>query len=270
MFGITAPRKPIIGADLAGEIEAVGKDVKSFREGDQVYGINGNSLGAYAEYVCWSEEAALVSKPDNMSFAEAAAVPFGACTALYFLRDKGNIRRGQKVLINGASGGVGTYAVQLAKHFGGEVTGVSSTKNLELVKSLGADKVIDYTQEDFTQSSETYDIILDMVGGELSFSRCKNSLNQNGYFLAVAGGMRELVQMLWTSAIGSKKVIFGGGTACERKDYLLFIKELIEAGELKAVIDRQYPFEEMVAAHRYIDEGSKIGNVVITVGGNNT
>jgi NADPH:quinone reductase-like Zn-dependent oxidoreductase len=265
MFGVTGPRKPIIGADLAGEIEGVGKDVKSFKKGDQVYGIDGNNLGAYAEYVCRPAEGALASKPTNMSFAEAAAVPFGAGTALHFLRDKGNIQKGQKVLINGASGGVGTYAVQLAKYFGAEVTGVCSTNNLELVKSLGADKLIDYTKEDFTQSGETYDIIFDLVGGEISFSRCKNSLNQNGYFLAVAGGMRELIQMLWTSAIGSKKVIFGGGTASERKDYLLYFKELIEAGQLKAVIDRQYPLEEMVAAHRYVDEGRKKGSVVITV-----
>ncbi len=265
MFGITAPRKPIIGADLAGEIEAVGKDVKSFKEGDQVYGIDGNNLGAYAEYVCRPEDGALAPKPVNMSYAEAAAVPFGAGTALHFLRDKGNIQSGQKVLINGASGGVGNYAVQLAKHFGAEVTGVCSTRNLEFVKSLGADKVIDYTEEDFTQSGEAYDIIFDVVGGEISFSHVKDSLNQNGYFLAVAGGLRELIQMLWTSAIGSKKVIFGGGTASERKDYLLFFKELIEAGKLKAVIDRQYPLEEMVAAHRYVDEGGKKGSVVITV-----
>lgn len=265
MFGITGPRKPIIGAELAGEIEAVGKDVKSFKEGDQVYGINGNNLGAYAEYVCWPEEGALASKPANMSFAEAAAVPFGACTALHFLRDKADIQIGNKVLINGASGGVGTYGVQLAKYFGAEVTGVCSTKNLEFVKSLGADKVIDYTEEDFTQSGETYDIIFDVVGGEISFSRCKDSLNQNGYFLAVAGGLRELIQMLWTSAIGSKKVIFGGGMASERKDYLLFFKELIEEGKLKAVIDRQYPLEEMAEAHRYVDEGRKKGSVVITV-----
>ncbi len=269
MFGITGPRKPIIGADLAGEIEAVGKDVKSFKKGDQVYGINGNNLGAYAEYVCWPEEGALALKPANMSFAEAAAVPFGACTALYFLRDKGNIQSGQKVLINGASGGVGIFAVQLAKYFGTEVTGVCSTKNLELAKSLGADKVIDYTKEDFTQSGETYDIIFDLVGGEISFSRCKNALNQHGYFLAVAGGMRELFQMLWTSAIGNKKVIFGGGTACERKDYLLFFKDLIEAGNLRAVIDRSYPLEEIAEAHKYVDKGGKKGNVVITVDHNN-
>ncbi|MFC1921712.1 NAD(P)-dependent alcohol dehydrogenase [Chloroflexota bacterium] len=265
MFGITGPRKPIIGADLAGEIEAAGKDVNSFNKGDQVYGIDGNNLGSYAEYVCRSEDGALALKPANMSYEEAAAVPFGACTALYFLREKANIQSGQKVLINGASGGVGIYAVQLAKYFGTEVTGVCSTKNLELVKSLGADKVVDYTKEEFTQNGETYDIIFDVVGGKISFSKCRNSLKQNGFFLAVAGGLKEAIQMLWTSVVGSKKVIFGGGMASERKDYLLFLNELIEAGKIKAVIDRHYPLEQTAEAHRYVEEGHKRGNVVITV-----
>jgi NADPH:quinone reductase-like Zn-dependent oxidoreductase len=265
MLGITGPRIPIIGADLAGEIEAIGKDVKSFKKGDQVYGIDGNNLGAYAEYVCRPEEGALALKPTNMSYEEAATVPFGACTPLYFLKDKANIRSGQEVLVNGASGGVGVYAVQLAKYFGAEVTGVCSTKNLELVNSLGADKVIDYTKEDFTQSGETYDIIFDLVGGEISFSRVRDSLKENGYFLAVAGGLREAIQMIWTSAIGDKKVIFGGGTASERKDNLLFLKELIEEGNLKSVIDRTYPIEEIAEAHRYVDEGGKRGNIAITV-----
>ena len=265
MLGITGPRIPIIGADLAGEIEAVGKDVKSFKIGDQVYGIDGNNLGSYAEYVCRPEDGALALKPANMSYEEAATVPFGACTALNFLRDKGKIRSGQKVLINGASGGVGTYGVQLAKYFGAEVTGVCSTKNLELVKSLGADEVIDYTKEDFTKSDKTYDIIFDLVGGEISFSKVGNSLKQNGCFLAVAGGLREAVQMAWTSVVGDKKVIFGGGTGSERKDYLDFFREQIEAGNLKSVVDRVYPLEEIVEAHRYVDEGGKKGNVAITV-----
>ena len=265
MLGFRKPNKAILGADVAGEIEAVGKDVKLFKAGDQVYGIDGNGLGTYAEYKCMSEEGALAIKPANMTYEEAVAIPFGALTALYFLRDKGNIQRGQKVLINGASGSVGTAAVQIAKAFGAEVTGVCSTTNLELVKSLGADKVVDYTQEDFTQNGETYDLILDPVVGKTSFSRCKNSLKQNGRYLAVAGGLPEMIQMVWPSIIGSKKVIFGGGEACERKESLIFLNELIEAGEMKAVIDKRYPLEQIVEAHRYVDKGHKKGNVVITV-----
>jgi NADPH:quinone reductase-like Zn-dependent oxidoreductase len=256
MFGITGPRNQVIGADIAGEIEAVGRDVKSFKEGDQVYGIDGDNLRGYAEYVCRPEEGALALKPTNMSYEEAAVVPFGACTAMYFLKEKGDIQDGQEVLINGASGGVGTYAVQLAKHFGAKI---------ELVKSLGADEVIDYTQYDFTQNGQTYDIIFDVVGGEISFSKVKNSLKENGYFLAVAGGLKEAIQMAWTSAIGDKKVIFGGGIASERKDYLEFFKELIEAGELKAVVDRTYPLQEIVEAHRYVDDGGKKGSVAVSV-----
>ena len=211
------------------------------------------------------EQGALAIKPANMTYEEAVVVPGGGLTALYFLRDKGNIQSGQKVLINGASGSVGTYAVQLAKYFGTEVTGVCSTTNLELVKSLGADKIIDYTKENFTQSGKTYDIILDTVVGKTSFSRCKNSLKQNGFYLAVAGGLQELIQMIWTSLIGKKKVVFGGGIACERKENLIFLKELIEAGKLKSVIDRSYPLEQTAEAHRYVEKGHKKGNVVITV-----
>ncbi len=265
MFGIRAPKLSVLGSDVSGEIEAVGKDVTLFKVGDQVFGMDGENLGTYAQYVCRSEEGPLVIKPANLTHEEAAAIPFGFSTALYFLREKANIQKGQKVLINGASGGVGTAAVQLAKHFGAEVTGVCSTKNLEFVKSLGADKVIDYTQEDFTQSSQTYDIIFDTVVGKTSYSKCKDSLKENGFYLAVAGGLKEALQMQWTSVIGSKKVIFGGGMACERKEYLLFIKELAEAGEIKPVIDRTYPLEQMAEAHWYVDQGHKKGTVVITV-----
>jgi NADPH:quinone reductase-like Zn-dependent oxidoreductase len=265
MLGITGPRKPVIGADIAGEVEAVGDDVKQFKIGDRVFGIDGENLGAYAEYVCRPEDGALSIMPTNMNFEEAAAIPFGASTALYFLRNKGDIQRGHEVLINGASGGVGVYAVQLAKYFGAEVTGVCSAKNLDTVRSLGADKVIDYTQEDFTQNGETYDLIFDMVGKNTSFSRNKNSLKQNGCYLAVAGGLKEMLQMQWTNLVGDRKVIFGGGTASERKDYLIFFKELIEAGDLKAVIDGSYPFEQTAEAHRYYDDGRERGSVVITV-----
>jgi len=247
---------------MAGEIEAVGKDVKLFRKDDQVFGIDAISRGAYAEYKCMPKEMGLAIKPANLTYEEAAAVPNGALTALTFLRDKGNIQSGQELLINGASGMIGTYAVQLAKHFGAEVTGVCSTTNLELVKSLGADKVIDYTKEDFTKSGETYDAILDTVGN-LTFSRCKSSLKQNGLYLPTPGGVLEIVQMLWTSIIGGKKVLIASGS--ERKEDLIFLKEIIEAGKIKPVIDRRFPLEQMVEAHRYVDKGHKKGNVVITV-----
>ena len=268
MFGLNKPKKNILGFEFSGKIEAVGKNVQSFKVGDKVFGIDGNLGSAYAEYKCIPEDGALVTKPINLTHEEAAAVSFGALTALYFLREKANIQKGQKVLIIGASGSVGTAAIQLAKHFGAEVTGVCSTSNLELVVSIGANRVIDYTKEDFRQTKETYDIILDTVVGKTSFLKCRKNLNKNGFYLAVAGGVKELFQMLWTSAFSSKKVIFGGGTACEKKDYLIFLKEIIEAEKYKLVIDKIYPFEQIVEAHRYVDKGHKKGNVVITLGNN--
>jgi NADPH:quinone reductase-like Zn-dependent oxidoreductase len=263
MFGLRQPKKSILGTELAGEVEAVGKDVTLFKKGDPVFGIGSNVLGAYAEYACRSEKGALAIKPAQLTYEEAAALPFGAGTALYFLRDLAKIQRGQKVLVNGASGGVGVYAVQLAKYYGAEVTGVCSTANLELVKSLGADKVIDYTQQDFTQNGETYDIIVDTVVGKTSFARCKNSLAPKGLYLAVASGLKEMLQTPWTAITGGKKVLTG--MPPERKEELIFIKELVEAGKIKPVIDRRYPLEQTAEAHRYVDTGRKKGSVVITI-----
>ena len=263
MFGLRKPKKTILGTELAGEVDAVGDAVTRFKKGDQIFGIGSDRFGAYAEFTCRAEKGALAIKPANLSYEEAASLPFGAGTAVYFLRDKAKINRGQKVLVNGASGGVGVYAVQLAKTYGAEVTGVCSTANLELVKSMGADKVIDYTKLDFTQNGETYDVIIDTVVGKTSFSRCKNSLKPKGYYLAVAGGLREMCQMLWTSRTGGKKVIFGSPAEC--KEDLIFIKELVEAGKLKPVIGRRYLLEHTAEAHRYVDMGHKKGSVVIIV-----
>jgi NADPH:quinone reductase-like Zn-dependent oxidoreductase len=265
IFGFTKPRRKIPGAELAGEIESVGKDVKLFSEGDQVFGNTGFGSGAYAEYKCLPEDGVLAAKPANMTYEEAAAVPFGGLTALHFLR-KANIHGGQEVLINGASGSVGTFAVQLAKYFGAEVTGVCSTTNLGLVKSLGADKVIDYTKEDFTKSGETYDVIFDAVR-KSSFSRSRRSLKKNGFYLTTDMGLALILQMLWTSVIGGKKVV--SGIASNRTEDLNLLKELLEAGNLRPVIDRRYPLEQIVEAHRYVDKGHKKGNVVITVDHNN-
>ena len=264
MFGYRKPRKTILGVEVAGEIEAVGKDVKLFRKGDQVFGIDGVRLGAYAEYKCMPEEGGLTTKPANLTQAEAAAIPNGALTALTFLKKMANVQPGQKILIIGASGSVGSAAVQIAKYLGAEVTGVCSTANVKLVKTLGADRVIDYTQEDFTKGGQTYDIIFDTVG-KTSFSKCKNALNPQGCYLAGTGGLPVFGQMLWTSIKGGKKVL--AGMSSERREDLVFIKELVEADKLKPVIDRRYPLEQTAEAHRYVDQGHKKGNVVITVAG---
>jgi NADPH:quinone reductase-like Zn-dependent oxidoreductase len=268
--GLTRPKNPIPGTELAGEIEAVGVDVKRFKERDQVFGTSTGN-GAHAEYICLPEEGAtLAIKPANMTYEESAVID-GALTALPFLRDTGNIQSGQKVLVYGASGSVGTAAVQLASYFGAEVTGVCSTTNLELVKSLGADKVIDYTKEDFTNSGQTYDIVFDTVG-KSSFSRSRSSLKEGGVYLEAALTPAIIPQMLWTSKIGSKKAMIaftGLMPASERTENLIFLKELIEAGKMKAVIDRRYPLEQMAEAHRYVEKGHKKGNVVITVEHNN-
>src|SRR5438309_3725043 len=260
-FGFRAPRKKILGQELAGEIESAGKNVRLFRKGDQVFAFTGLRLGAYAEYNCLPENGLVAIKPANMSFEEAAAVPVGGLHALNLLR-KGNIQSGQKVLIIGAGGTVGTLAVQLAKSFGAEVTGVDSTGKLYMLRSIGADKVIDYTKEDFTKNGESYSIIFDVIG-KSSLSRCIKSLKENGIFLLGNPGLSQLVRRGWTVVRSGKKVI--GGALSYKPEGLAFLKELIEAGKLRSVIDRRYSLEQTAEAHRYVDTGQKTGNVVITV-----
>jgi NADPH:quinone reductase-like Zn-dependent oxidoreductase len=238
LFGLRRPRNPILGNEFSGEVAAVGKDVTRWKKGDQIFGSTGMRPGTYAEYKCMSEDGIIALKPTNMSYAEAAAVPIGGLTALHHMR-KAKIQNGQKVLIYGASGSVGTYALQIAKLFGAEVTGVCSTTNLEWVKALGASKVIDYTKENFTQSSEKYDLIFDAVG-KLKKDK-KRALKEKGRFISVMGSINE------------------------DPDMLIFLREKIEAGKIIAAIDRSYPLEEIVEAHRYVDKGHKKGNVVITL-----
>jgi NADPH:quinone reductase-like Zn-dependent oxidoreductase len=262
MLGLIRPGIKILGIVLAGEIEAVGKEVTLFKEGDPVYGTTVKSFGAYAEYKCLPEDGVLTIKPASLTYKEAAAIPFGGTTALYFLR-KAKIKAGQKVLIYGASGAVGTSAVQLAKYFGAEVTGVCSTTNVAMVKSLGADKVIDYTKEDFSKNREAYDIIFDTVG-KSPFSGSVKSLKKNGYYLRVVHmALSAVVRGLWISLASNKKVI--GGVTKETAGDLIFLNSLIEAGQLKPVIDRSYPLSEIVEAHEYVEKGHKKGNVMITL-----
>jgi NADPH:quinone reductase-like Zn-dependent oxidoreductase len=257
-----------MGIELAGVVEEVGSEVTMFKPGDEVFGSTGFEFGAYAEYVCLPEESpagvegCIIHKPSNLTFGEAAVLPVGMDTALFFLRTQGNIQSGQKILIYGASSSVGSYAVQLAKYYGAEVTAVCSTSNQEWVKELGADKMIDYKTTDFTQSGETYDLIFDAVG-KLSLSGSMKSLKEEGVFLDAVHMLRRSLRAKFATR-GSKKRILGG-TATGTLEDLVFIKELVEAGKIKPVIDRTYPLEEIVEATKYVETGRKKGNVVISV-----
>ncbi len=264
--GFLKPKKNILGFYLAGEIEAVGQAVTRFRPGDEVYGNTGLSLlSAYAEYICMPADGALVHKPARLTYAEAAAIPNGALTALPFLRDEANLQRGQKVLIGGAAGAVGSSAVQLAKTLGAEVTGVCGSANMAMVQALGADKVIDYTREDFTQNGEKYDVIFDTVG-KTAYARCQGSLTPAGVYLATVPSPATMLRMAWSAMRGGQKVRFaatGLRSASKKAQDLDFVNGLIEAGKLTAVIDRCYPLAQMAEAHRYVETGRKRGNVVV-------
>ena len=261
IFGVIKPKINILGIVFSGEVECVGEDVKNFKVGDFVFGHTDMKFGAYAEYICLPENGSLALKPTTISHKEAAVIPFGGVTALHFIK-KAKIKSGQKVLIVGASGSVGSAAVQLAKSFGADVTGVCSTANIALVKSIGADKVIDYTKEDFTQNCETYDVIFDAVKA-ISVSRSLKALNKNGIMILSAAGMSEMLKGLWISMTSKKKVMTG--VISHKAADILFLKELIEADKLKPVIDRTYSLEQIAAAHFYVEKGHKKGNVAIEI-----
>ena len=264
ILGFVRPRKRMrtLGIELAGVIESVGKDVTRFAPGDEVFGFAGFSIGANAEYMRLPEKGSLARKPTNKSFEECAAAVDGPSTALYFLRDKAAVQRGHKVLVIGASGSIGTYAVQLARHFGAEVSAVCSTANVELVKSLGAHRVIDYKREDFTKLGETWDVVFDTVGRS-SFTRCRESLAPHGCYVATTG-LHNYVWAGWSRLWGGKRVITG--MSVDKSAALPLLKELIEADALRIVIDRRYTMDEIIEAHRYVESGRKRGNVVVTVG----
>jgi NADPH:quinone reductase-like Zn-dependent oxidoreductase len=259
--GLLRPKRKILGSDLAGEVEGVGATVTEFEIGEHVFGINPWKFGTHAEFICMRASAALGHMPANMSFEEASAVCDGAILALNALRPA-ELRAGQRILINGASGSIGTAGVQLARYFGADVTAVCKSKNFELVRSLGADEVIDYTQEDFTKNGQTYDVIFDSVGN-LSFTRCRSSLKRGGFYVAT-DHLHNLVLALWTARIGDKRVLFPIPPRFTKKD-VVFLKELIEMGKYRAVIDRRYPLEKVVEATRYVETKQKTGNVVLTV-----
>ncbi|KGL61714.1 NAD(P)-dependent alcohol dehydrogenase [Polaribacter sp. Hel1_85] len=261
-LGLRKPRKSVLGMELSGKIESVGKDVKLFKKGDNVFAATLQTFGAYAEYKCLPEYGPIALKPTNATYEEAAAIPIGARTAFHYLKTIAQVKIGQKVLIYGASGSVGTYAVQLAKYFGAEVTGICSKANLDLVKSLGADKVIDYEKTDFENNFENYDIIFITVD-KYPFKVCIAALNKNGYYLNIGRPLKNL-SMIWTSISSSKKVIVGKNSP-ETVDVLTILKRLVEGGQLRIIIDREYSINQIVEAHKYADMGHKKGNVVITI-----
>jgi len=261
-FGWNKPKNNILGSELAGKVVAVGDQVTKFKPGDEVFAYVGMNMGANAEYICICENGLVALKPANLSFDEAATLPYGAIMAAGLLK-KANLQPGKKILINGASGGIGALAVQLARHFGAEVTGVCSTPRLDYVRSLGADQVIDYTRQDFTQNGETYDVIFDILGRS-SFAHCKNSLKPDGIYLLASFKGRALLDMVWTTITGSQKKVVCAMTS-EDVASLMLIKELAEAGKVKALIDQRFPLEQTAEAHRYVESGRKQGNVVISV-----
>jgi NADPH:quinone reductase-like Zn-dependent oxidoreductase len=264
IMGFIRPRDFVLGQEIAGDIEAVGKDVTGFKVGDAVFGTTGFGFGGYAEYKCVPappKDLALATLPTNMTYEEAASVPIGGLEALHFIR-RGNIQQGQKVLIYGSGGSIGTFGVQLAKYFGAEVTAVDRADKLDMLRSIGADHVIDYTREDFTKNGQRYDVILDIVG-KSPFDASIKSLTDTGRYLLVNPKMSQMMRGAWLSKEGGKQVIFG--SADHNNENLIFLKELIEAGKLKSVIDRHYPLEQVIEAHRYVEGGHKKGNVVITI-----
>jgi NADPH:quinone reductase-like Zn-dependent oxidoreductase len=263
IYGFSRPKFAVGGCELAGEVEAVGAEVKHIKAGDRVLGMSIKNFGAYAEYKCLSEESPLVVIPDNITFEEAVGICDGGATALTFLRDKAMLRKGQKVLINGASGAVGIYAVQIAKYYGAEVTGICSAGNVGLVRKAGADFIIDYTREDFTKLDKTYDVIFDAVG-KRSFSAVKRVLASKGIYLTTVPKLSILLQMMWTSLFKGKRAVFATAGLMQNKANLAFIMELASNGTLKAVIDRRYPLELLPDAHKYVETERKKGNVIIT------
>lgn len=262
LYGLSRPKHAIGGTELAGVIEAVGEEVQHFKPGDRVLGMSVKNFGAFAEYKCLSEDSPLAVIPDNITFEEAVGVCDGGATALTFLRDKAKLRKGQKVLINGASGAVGIYAVQLAKSFGAEVTGVCSGANGSLVRKAGANFVIDYTQEDFTKEDKSYDVVFDAVG-KRSFSECRHVLTAKGMYLTTEPKLSTLMQMMWTSLFKGKRAIVATAGLMQNKANLRYLMELTNNGTLNAMIDRRYPLEHLPEAHKYVETGRKKGNVII-------